>query len=202
MKLFFSPASPYVRKCLVVAHHLGLADRIEKLSSAAHPINRDARIMASNPLGKVPTLLTDDGAVLYDSRVICEYLNGLGKGKLYPQDGQTKWTVLTEHALADGMLDAAILARYEATVRPEQWRWTDWSDGQMDKIVVGLRRFESDVDDWSGRFDIATITLGCLLGYLDFRFATFDWRRQFPKVAAWYGPFSEQPAMRATAPSA
>ncbi|MGE0800205.1 MAG: glutathione S-transferase [Lautropia sp.] len=201
MKLFHSATSPFVRKCLVVAHHLGLSDRIEALPSAAHPVNRDQGIVAKNPLGKVPTLITDDGEVLFDSRVICEYLNALGKGTLYPADGPGKWTQLTEHALADGILDAAILARYEATVRPENTRWPAWTDGQMDKIIVGLARFEQQADRLAGRFDLATIALGCALGYLDFRFDAFDWRSRNPKLAAWYAKFSEQPAMKATMPA-
>jgi len=201
MKLFYSPALPFVRKCMVFAHHLGLADRIERLSSAAHPVNRDRNILPSNPLGKVPTLITDDGAAIFDSRVICEYLNVLGNGNLYPS-GEDKWRVLTEHTLADGMMDAAILARYEGAVRPENLRWSAWSDGQMDKIVVGLGYFEANAQSLADRFDLATISLGCLLGYLDFRFGSFDWRTQFPKLAAWNLAFSALPAMKATAPAA
>src|SRR5204863_7550506 len=87
MKLFYSPLSPYVRKCLVAARELGLHERIELVPAAAHPVNRDRNIVAHNPLGKVPTLVTDEGAVLYDSRVICEYLNAVGKGNLIPQPG-------------------------------------------------------------------------------------------------------------------
>jgi glutathione S-transferase len=200
MKLFHSPASPFVRKCMIVAHHLGLAERIELISAAAHPINRDRSVVEKNPLGKVPTLLTDAGEPIYDSRVICEYLNTLGKGRIYPADGPAKWSVLTEHALADGVMDAAILLRYEATVRPENLRMKEWVDGQMDKVVTGLDRFEASADTLGDRFDIATITLGCALGYLDFRFGDFAWRDKYPKLAAWYAKFSEQPAMKATAP--
>ncbi len=202
MKLFFSPASPYVRKVMVFAMRLGLADRIEKLTAAANPVNRDPNIVAVNALGKVPTLLTDEGQALFDSRVICEYLNALGKGQLYPADGPGKWAVLAEHALYDGMLDASLLARYEEAMRPEALRWPAWRDGQMDKILVGLKHTEARVASFGDRFDLATITLGCLLGYLDFRFASFDWRTGHPKLAAWFVRFSALPEMKATVPTA
>ena len=122
MKLYFSPTSPYVRKCLVSAHELGLVDRIQLLAANAHPVQRDATLIASNPLGKVPTLLTDDGTPLYDSRVICEYLDHLAGGSLFPRTGDARWAALTLQSLADGMLDAALLARYEQAVRPEPLR--------------------------------------------------------------------------------
>src|SRR5664279_571694 len=113
MKILYSAASPFVRKCLVAAHELGQAGRIELVPAAAHPVNRDPSIVAHNPLGKVPTLITDDGAVLYDSRVICEYLNALGDGGLIPREGPQRWQVLTAQSLADGIMDAAVLTRYE-----------------------------------------------------------------------------------------
>ena len=130
MKLFFSPTSPYVRKCLIAAHELGLVDRIQLLPSSAHPVQRDARIIASNPLGKVPTLITDQGQALYDSRVICEYLDQLaGGGKLFPAAGPARWSALTLQALGDGILDGALLARYEDAARPEPLRWSDLAYG-------------------------------------------------------------------------
>jgi glutathione S-transferase len=118
MKIFHSPASPFVRKCMVVAHELGVADRIEKLPSAAGPVKRDATILPKNPLGQVPTFLCNDGQVLYDSRVICEYLDATHSGALFPADGTERWARLTELALADGMTAAALLARYETMLRP------------------------------------------------------------------------------------
>src|SRR3954451_22246874 len=124
MKIFYSPASPYVRKVMVVAHELGLADRIERLPSAAGPVARDAAIREHNPLGQVPTFFTDDGAVLYDSRVICEYLDDLGGGSFFGS-GAARWRNLTDAALGDGLLGAALLARYEAVLRPEPLRWAE-----------------------------------------------------------------------------
>ena len=200
MKMYYSSSSPFVRKCMFIAHHLGLADSIEKLPSAAHPVVRDQTILPSNPLGKVPTLICDDGMVLFDSRVICEYLNDLGGGTFYPSDGNSRWRVLTEQSLADGILDAALLSRYEATVRPENLKWSDWTAGQMDKIATGLAHFEKTLDPATQRIDIGTVTLGCALGYLDFRFDQFGWRGRFPKLAAWFETFSALPAMQATKP--
>ncbi|OZI69438.1 MULTISPECIES: glutathione S-transferase [Bordetella] len=202
MKIYFSPASPFVRKCMVVAHETGQAGRIEKLPSAAHPVNRDRVIIASNPLGQVPTLLTDDGQALYDSRVICEYLDHLGGGKLFPAAGPARWQALADQALADGILGAALLARYETTVRPEPNRWSGWIDGQMGKVADALAQFERRAAGFGDRLDIGTITLGCALGYLDFRYPDYDWRASHPACAAWYAGFGERPSMRATAPEA
>ena len=200
MKLFHSPASPYVRKCMTVAHEVGVADRIELLPSAVHPVNRDRTVVASNPLGKVPTLLTDEGMALYDSRVICEYLDHVGGGALFPPAGPARWRALADQALGDGILDAALLVRYESTARPEALRWADWTAGQMDKIVCGLAAIEAAADGYGERVDIGTITLGCVLGYLDFRFASLAWRDGHPKTAAWFARFGARPAMQATQP--
>ena len=202
MQIFYSPASPYVRKCMVVALELGLADQIEKLSSAANPVTRDANIVAKNPLGKVPTLITDDGLVLYDSRVICAYLNVLGKGGLLPSAGKPHWEVLTQEALGDGMLDAALLARYEAAMRPEPLRWAQWSAGQMEKVHSGLATIEANTASWGQSFDLGKIALACALGYLDFRFADMAWRAMYPATAKWFAQISERPSMMATVPKA
>ena len=145
MKLYFSPFSPYVRKCLVVGHELGLDARITLLPSSVHPVQRDASVIARNPLGKVPTLLTDDGEALYDSRVICEYLDALAGGSLFPPSGPARWQALTLQALGDGMLDAALLARYEDVTRPEAIRWKEWRAGQLDKIATSLAALERDL---------------------------------------------------------
>ena len=202
MKLFYSPASPYVRKCMVVALELGLADRIEKLPAAANPITRDATIVARNPLGKVPTLLTDDGEALYDSRVICEYLNELGRGTLLPASGAARWRVLTQQSLGDGLLDAALLVRYEGTMRPEGARSAGWTAGQMEKVHSGLAAIEAGAPAWGAAFDIGKITLACALGYLDFRFAALDWRAAYPAAAAWHARIDARPSLQATRPQA
>lgn len=202
MKLYFSPASPFVRKCMVVAHEAGLAARIEKLPSAAHPIDRDRTIVAANPLGQVPTFFTDEGQALYDSRVICEYLDQLAQACIFPKQQAQRWRALSDQSLADGILDAALLARYEAVVRPAQFQWADWAQGQMDKVRSALDHFDGAMADRTGQVDIGTITLGCALGYLDFRFPDYDWRAGRDRLAAWFADFSQRPSMQHTMPSA
>jgi glutathione S-transferase len=202
MKLYYSATSPFVRKCLVSAHELELRERIELLPAAAHPVNRDRAIVVCNPLGKVPTLVTDEGAVLYDSRVICEYLNELGDGHLVPAQAPARWTAYRDQALADGIMDAAILVRYETFARPESLRWNDWIDGQMDKVNCGLAELEQRAGALSQRIDVGTIAIGCALGYLDFRYASMAWRDAYPKTAAWSSRFAERASMVATRPPA
>ncbi len=200
MKIYFSPASPYVRKCMIVAHELGLVSQIEKLPSAANPVTRDQTVVSANPLGKVPTLLTDKGQVLFDSRVVCEYLNDLGNGNLFPKEVDLKWQALTEQSLADGILDAALLIRYENAARPEELRWSAWTQGQMDKIKSGVSQFEKTIGGRGKAVDIGTLTLACALGYLDFRFADYDWRAEHRALATWYAEFSKRQSVSNTAP--
>lgn len=199
MKLRHNPASPYVRKVMVCAHELGLAGRIELLSTAVSPVEANAALAAENPLMKIPALTTDDGAVLFDSPVICEYLDSLaGGGKIFPA-GKARWTALRQQALGDGILDALILCRYEVAARPADKRFAGWTDGQMRKAHQGLAALEAE--DLSGR-TIGTITAGCTLGYLDFRFPNDGWRARHPKLAEWYKIIEATPAMQATRPPA
>ncbi len=200
VKLFYSPNSPYARKCLVVAHELGLRERIETLAANATPTKRDPEIAAKNPLSKVPTLVADDGTVLYDSPVIAEYLNALGRGNLIPRDGPARWNVLVEQALGDGILDAAILARYETALRPESLRWNDWTSGQLDKVGGGLDELERRAARFGDRVDLGTITLACMLGYIELRFAALEWRKKRPNAAAWFEKFAARESMVKTAP--
>ena len=200
MKIYYSPASPYVRKCMVVAAELGLLDRIERLPSAASPVKMDMTVAQSNPLGKVPTFITDAGQAIYDSRVICEYLNDLGKGNLIPPPSEQRWRVLTEQSLADGILDAALLARYETATRPRALHWQDWHQGQMRKIDGSLASFEGVIAQRDDEVNVGMIALGCALGYLDFRFPEYDWRGGHPALDRWYARFAERPSMQSTAP--
>jgi glutathione S-transferase len=200
MKLFYSQTSPFVRKCLVAAHELGLAERFELLPAVAHPVNRDRSVVERNPLGKVPTLVTDAGAVLFDSRVICEYLNGLGDGRLLPSAGEARFAILTDQALADGLMDAAVLTRYETAARPEPLRWPDWIGGQMEKVNSALSDFERRAAAWGGRVDVGVIAVGCALGYLDFRYPDIAWRGHSPSLARWYEPFAARESMTKTRP--
>jgi glutathione S-transferase len=202
MKLFYSATSPFVRKCLVSAHELGLQERLEFVPSTAHPVNRDRALVASNPLGKVPTLITEDGTVLYDSRVICEYLNALANGSLFPMHAPARWTSLVDQSLADGLMDAAVLTRYETAVRPESLRWSEWVDGQLDKVTCALSELERRAAGLAGRVDVGTIAVGCALGYLDFRYAPLGWRDRCPQTAIWFEQFARRGSMAATIPPA
>jgi glutathione S-transferase len=200
MKLFYAPTSPFVRKCLVCAIEAGMREGIELVPAAAHPVNRDRALVAQNPLGQVPTLVSDDGTVLYDSRVICEFLDAASGGRLIPKDGPARWGALVEQALADGILAAAVLTRYETAVRPAHLRWDDWVSGQLDKVATGLADLERRAPALGGRVDLGTIAVACALGYLDFRYASLDWRARHPRTAAWFDPFSRRESMLATLP--
>ncbi|KQP07156.1 glutathione S-transferase [Methylobacterium sp. Leaf99] len=202
MKLFHSGVSPFVRKVMVVAHEVGIAGRLELLSSAAHPTQRDANILAVHPLAQVPTLITDDGRVLADSRVICEYLDTVGGGAVFPRPGPARWMALNDQSTADGILDAALLIRYELTVRAEGERSAACITGQTAKIESALDAFEAGADALADRVDIGTITVACALGYLDLRLPNLAWRRRSPTLAVWFEAFGSRPSMRATKPPA
>lgn len=202
MKLLYAPTSPYVRKVTACAHLCGVHDRIQWLDSAANPVRRDARIAKHNPLAKVPILILADGRALYDSRVICEYLASLaGNDHLFPADGDARWQALTLQALGDGMLDAALLARYELTARPAEWQWPAWREAQLGKVAAGLEAIEAMAGSLARSSPtIGEVTIGCALGYLDFRFPELDWRREHPRAARWNEAFQTLPAMQATIP--
>lgn len=201
MQLFYASTSAYVRKVMVCAQVLGLANRIEWLDSAAHPIERDERIAEFNPLAKVPALRTEHGVCLYDSRVICEYLNALADGALFPHTEEARWCSLTRQALGDGLIDAALLARYEFSARPEEKQWQAWADAQLIKVSAALGEIERQAGDFSAQpDDIGLIAMGCALGYLDFRFASLNWRLRYPHTAAWFAVFDAHPAMATTRP--
>jgi glutathione S-transferase len=196
MKVYYSPFSPFVRKVLVCAAELDV--NIELLPSSANPVTRDQTIVADNPLGQVPTLFTDDGTVFYDSRVITEYLDSqYGRNTLYPAPGAARWQSLLEQSLADGILDAALLMRYEQVIRTDGFFFEPWFNGQREKVRSALDRFESWASEFGDRVDIGTITLACALGYVDLRFPEEDWRER-PRLANWYLRFSERASMQAT----
>ncbi|MEK0083630.1 glutathione S-transferase [Benzoatithermus flavus] len=203
MKLHSNPASPFGRKVKVTAIETGLFDRLEINNVQTSAVGPDLGLVADNPLGKIPCLVLDDGSALYDSRVICEYLDTLhGGARLFPAEGPARWTALRLQALGDGIMDAAILARYETFLRPENLRWPAWVDGQLDKVVRALDRLEAEADELGKRLDIGTIALACALGYLDFRFAAMSWRSTRPRLAAWFELFAARESMLRTLPSA
>jgi glutathione S-transferase len=203
MKLHYSTTSPYVRKVMAVAIETGLRERIELATRQLTPVAPNADVNADNPLGKVPCLVTDDGMALYDSRVIVAYLDSLHDGRtMIPPAGPERWTALRREALADGILDAAIVNRYEITLRPEEKRWADWSDGQMAKVRRALDALEAEAPDFGERVDLGTLAVACALGYLDLRYADLDWAAGRPALAAWHGRFAERPSMAETRPPA
>lgn len=200
MQLIYAAASPFARKVRVLAAETGLLERIELLDTAVLPTTLNERVNALNPLGKIPVLLTDDGEALYDSRVICEYLDTLHQGAKLLPSGASRWQVLRLAAVADGLMDAALLARYERGVRPAELQWPAWLDGQLSKVQRALTELERQVDLLQGPLDLAQIGVACALGYLDFRFADLDWRAAYPDLAAFQQAFSQRPSMRGSAP--
>jgi glutathione S-transferase len=199
MKLHYNPASPYVRKVRVLALETGLMGDIELVSVTLTPTSPDAKLCSDNPIGKIPTLVREDGGALYDSRVICEYLDSLHDSpRMFPDNGEARWSALRRQALADGILDAAVGTRYETFLRPEELRWPDWVDGQMAKVRRSLDVLESE--SLVGLVDIGTISVACALGYLDFRYPDEGWRDSRPGLAAWFEEFAGRSSMVETAP--
>jgi glutathione S-transferase len=198
MRLHWSPRSPFVRKVMVAAHELGLAERIERQRSVVAMAAPNAAVMADNPLGKIPTLLLEDGTVLYDSLVICEYLDGLAGGPtLFPPAGPARWTELRRHALANGLLDVLILWRHERERGTPTPALLDAFALKTHRVLDALEGEVAEVA--AAPLGIGAITIGVLGGYLDFRFADLGWREGRPALAAWHAEFAERPSMRATA---
>ena len=197
MKLRYSPTSPFARKVEVTAHELGLAERIERVPTNAWDPKTD--LGRVNPLGKVPALVTDDHGVLYDSPVICEYLDSLVGGRLFPPGGPDRWTALRRQALADGLMDAAVLARMESQ-RPAGEQSPGWITRQKSAVSRALDALESEAADLGGPLTIGHVAIGCALGYLALRFADDGWRNGRPKLADWYRGFSARPSMTSTVP--
>lgn len=187
MKLFYADASPFARKVRIVAIELGLADQIHLETVKAVPGGEPNRELgAANPMRKIPALVTDDGAAIYDSTVICEYLDSLNTDvHLIPIQAALRANVMTAHALANGLMEIAVGLRYETFVRPEELRWQGIIDDHFDRIDTGLNWLEENGDVLEGDTDLAHIAIGCLLGYLDFRFADRPWREGRPKLTAW-----------------
>ncbi len=197
MKLHWSPRSPFVRKVMIVAHERGLVERITCVRTVAAMTKPHAELMRDNPLSKIPTLVRDDGMVIYDLPVICEYLDGLdGAPKLFPAGGEARLVALRRQALGDGFLDLLVLARNER-------ERADPAESHLKSTAVRKTAVLKSLEREAGAlaaaaFGIGHIAIGCALGYLDFRFAGEDWRRDHPRLAAWYGEFAVRPSVRAT----
>jgi glutathione S-transferase len=201
MKLYQAPASPFARKVRVVLREAGLEGRIEEITSSGTALDPGTIRVAVNPLGKIPSLEREDGPSIYDSRVICRYLDHVGKAGLYPEPPRL-WDTLTLEATADGMMDASILMIYEGRVRPEEKQFPEWVEAQWGKVARSLDVLEGRwMAHLTGPFDIGQIAVGCALGYLDLRHAARNWRDGRPQLAAWAEKLGERPSMAATVPA-
>lgn len=195
MKLYYSAVSPYVRKIVILAAELGLASSIEHLPVSLSPYAPNVDVIALNPLGKIPVLETHDGAVLYDSTVIAEYLLSIAPGSsLLPSEPKARFETLTRASLADGILDAAQVIRFE-TARPEGFCYPKWVEGQQGKIVRGIALFEQQLPK---TFDLAAIGLCSTLAWIDLRIPDLDWRADAPRLAQWFEEVASRPSVHET----
>jgi glutathione S-transferase len=202
MKLLSNPLSPYGRKVKIAAAMKGLEGSIETVAIDTNPLD-NPQLSKANPLAKVPALITESGAALFDSHVICEYLDSLAPSPvLFPKGGQQRWDTLVLGALADGILDAALLLVYEKRFRPEAMRHAPWQQRQQGKIDRALDYLEPSPPAWGASPDYGHLTLASALGYLDFRHEG-TWRAGHPKLAAWLDRFAKAvPAFDKTRPQA
>jgi glutathione S-transferase len=199
MKLYYSPTSPYVRKVRVVAIEKGLADRIELVSATPWP--DPAAVAAVNPLGKVPALVTDEGVALYDSPVICEYLDVLvPAAPLVPRSGSGRWQVLRCQALCDGILDAAVAIVLERR-RPEAERSTSVAKRAEDAIRRSVAALKAELRPASAGFDLGQISIAVALGYLEFRLGDVALGVDEPAIRDWWAATRERPSLVATRPT-
>lgn len=200
MRLFHSPTSPFVRKVMIVAIERGLESAIELRPVVF--LAPDPELAATNPLGKVPALHLDDGDVLYDSPVICEYLDSLaGAPLLFPPSGKARWVALRRQALADGLADAAVLRRMEQ-MRPEESRSPAFLERQTNAVRRSVAALEAEAGTLPDALDIGAIAIIAALGYVDLRSADLAWRGAAPALAAWVARQSERDSVRRTAPPA
>lgn len=198
MKLHWSPKSPYVRKVMICAHETGVANRLELVRSVAAMLKPNERLMQDNPLSKIPTLVLDNGFVLFDSAVICEYLDEQGGGSLFPARGADKWQALRWHALGDGLLDALILWRNE---RERAVPLAALLDAFEAKTLATLRLLDDEaqaLDETA--FSIGHVAIGCALGYLDYRFDKMGWRGIAPRLSEWFAGIQARPSFQQTEP--
>ncbi|WP_226454488.1 glutathione S-transferase N-terminal domain-containing protein [Pseudomonas sp. AF03-9] len=204
MTLFHNPASPFVRKVRVLLIETGQQDRVALQATLPTPVQPDLQVVQGNPVGKIPALRLADGSMLHDSRVILDYLDHQHVGNpLIPRDGSARWRRLTLASMADGIMDAAVLVRYETAMRPVQKHWDQWLDEQRNKIRRSVAELEAEaIAELASHFDIAAISVACALGYLDFRHPDLQWRLDNPQLAAWYAEVSQRPSMLETQPPA
>lgn len=198
MRLNYSAASPYVRKVMACAIARGLEGRIEKVTTNPH--QSPPELLGVNPLSRVPALLLDDGTALYDSPVICEYLDSLGDARpLFPVAGPARWTALRQQALGDGIMDSSVPRRREQGFPPDEGR-TAFITRQREAVARAVDALEQEAASLGELRTVGEIAVGCALGYLDFRFAAEDWRPGHDRLAAWYARVAELPPLAKTVP--
>jgi glutathione S-transferase len=200
LRLHHSPNSPYVRKVMVLLHEAGRTAEVALVPAAGSPVDPGTMPVALNPLGKIPCLERPDGPALFDSRVICRYLDALFSAGLYPA-GARLWDTLVLEALGDGIMDAGVLMRYEATQRPEPARSDAWVAAQWSKVARALDAVEGRwIAYLAGPFDMGHAAMACALGYLDVRHGGRDWRAGRPALAAWAARAMARDSLKATVP--
>lgn len=200
MRLYHAPASPFVRKVMILLHEADALDLVTLVPVSGNPLDPGTLPVDRNPLGKIPALERETGPTLYDSRVICRYLDDRLDAGLYPPAPRL-WDTLVLEATGDGVADAAVLIRYEDHVRPLESRSPEWIAAQWDKIDRALAAVESRwASHLAGPVDMGQIALGAALGYLDFRLPQQDWRKDRPVLTGWWDAFAKRPSMVATAP--
>jgi glutathione S-transferase len=196
MKLLYQTHSPYARKVLVMAHETGLADRLEVIHHETSPTRRNEEVYRLNPLGKVPVLICDDGLVLFDSTVICDYLDGLHPGtKLIPESGHARLLVLRLQALAQGICETGIALRWETERRPESLRYAELRDGQIQKLAAAYDFIEKEIG-LDGPPTLGQIALATALSWIEFR--NLPGFEGHPRLIAWYRGYTQRPSMQAT----
>ena len=201
MQLYANSASPFCRKVEVLLLEIDQFSAVELVTAIGHPTEPGTMPVTVNPIGKIPTLVRDDGPALYDSRVISRYLDNKFASNLYPET--RLWEVLTLEATGDGICDAAVLMVYEGRSRPEDKRHQPFAEAQWAKIARSLDALENRwMSLLNGPLNAGQIAVGCALGYLDFRHADRDWRSGRETLTEWYERFAERPSMQATPPKA
>jgi glutathione S-transferase len=201
MKLFYSPNSPYARKARIIVHELNLTARVE---DAIVSLPADAKLRAVNPLGKIPALLLDDNSVIYDSPVICEYLDALGGGKFFPRatlfrEAEGRWRALTLQALGDGLADAVVRRNQELRL-PEEKRSAEVIGRQTAAIEAAFAVADRAAAKFPAEPTVGEIAVACAIGYLDLRSPNDGWRDRYKQLARWLEVFSQRPSAIATKP--
>ena len=199
MKLLGSPASPFVRKVRVLILETGQQAAVEEVNVTTSPLASAPEVVAANPTGRIPVLIRDDGPALYDSRVICRFLDARARAGLYPET--RLWEVLTIEATADSILDSAVQLTYEGRFRTPEMQSREIMDAQWGKIARAVHALgDRWISNLAGPLDMGQIAVACALSYLDFRHDARGWRQGNDMLAGWHARFCERASMQATSP--